>query len=323
MKKPFVPFDQFERSGTPDTKSLHDTMQENCNDRLAPVPDPCVSPCAPYWQPTDERSCTKSALIEIQEVDGCGNTRWTRTKELVAWVNQGDPILNEETGQVSQEQVNQCGQTRTVVTTLPSSQVRHSNTSSVNLNGTGRASSPLTATVRISQDEDNLIEIREDGLYVLLPISALPANVLQRREDGLYVGLSEDEGNDIEIREDGLFYENPIIVEVGSKTLQVASSSSGTQFVIQTGSGTAPASGTSGTTVTVDFPIPFSFAPHVFAYPVSLSQAAGPIVAERSAVSATQFTYRFDKAEGDGSGEANITSPVPYEWIAFGNIAAP
>lgn len=318
MNKPFVPFDKYERPGDPKSKTLHDTMQENCNERLAPKDDPCSNPCAPYWQPTGERSCTRSPIIEIEEADGCGNSRWSRTTDLVAWVNQGDPVLNEETGQISQQQVNQCGETRTVITTLPSSQVRHSNTSSVNLNGTGRASQPLTATVRISQDENNLIEIREDGLYVLLPISIVGTNILQRREDGLYVGLSADGDNHLEYREDGFYYQNPVSVE--DKTLQVSKTQGGTQFVIQTGSGTVAASGSASASVTVTFPIEFDSAPHVFAYPTGASQTQGPIVTERTAVSATQFTYRFDVAEGDGSGSANISSPIPYEWIAFGNV---
>lgn len=321
--KPFVPLDQFERACGPDGKPLRETMQENCNDRLAPRTEPCNNPCAPYWQATTEKSCTESALVEIQEIDGCGNTRWTRTKQLVAWTNTGDPVIDEDTGQVSTQQVNQCGETRTVITTLPSSQVRHTNTSSVNLNGTGRASSPLTATVRISLDENNLVEVRDDGLYILLPVSLVPNNILERIEDGLYLGLSEDVGNVLEHRVDGLFYKNPTIVDVGTKTLQVAASESTTQFLIQTGSGTAEASGEPSTSVTVEFPIPYSAAPHVIAYPVSASQAAGPIVAERTAVSATGFTYRFDKAEGDGSASPDISNPVPYEWVAFGNIVVP
>lgn len=320
MNKPFVPFDKYERPGDPKSKTLHDTMQENCNDRLAPKNDPCTNPCAPYWQPTGGRSCTRSPIIEVEEADGCGNSRWVRTTDLVTWVDQGDPILNEETGQISQEQVNQCGQTRIVTTTLPSSQVRHQDTSSIDLNGTGRASQPLTAAVKISQDPNNLIEIREDGVYVILPISVVGTNILQRREDGLYVGLSEDEDNQLEYREDGFYYKSPIDLSVAGKTLQVSPTPGGTQFVIQTGSGTVAASGGVSVSTTVTFPIPFDAAPHVFAYPTSASQSQGPIVTERTAVSATQFTYRFDVAEGDGSSSGDIDNAIPYEWIAFGNV---
>lgn len=86
MKKTFVPFNKFERNCGPEGKPLAETMQENCNDRFPGYQEPCGNPCVPYWQPTGNKSCIRSPMVEIEEVDGCGNTRWVRTTELVVWV---------------------------------------------------------------------------------------------------------------------------------------------------------------------------------------------------------------------------------------------
>lgn len=118
--KPFVPFNEFERAGTT-SKPLAETMAENCNDRLAPEQAPLCSatPCAPYWVATDQIRCLDNGLVDIQEVDGCGNTRWVRTADKVVWTNT---TLNtcadaqSTTEKIFQNQTNQCGETRQVDT---------------------------------------------------------------------------------------------------------------------------------------------------------------------------------------------------------------
>lgn len=121
MSKPFVPFDKFEKSCSPQGKSLAETMQANCNDRLAPEPTvPCsAKPCAPYWKRTCEIRCLSNGFVEEQETDGCGNTRWVRTVDQVIWTD--DELLDCEDSQSTSErirmrQTNQCGETREVDT---------------------------------------------------------------------------------------------------------------------------------------------------------------------------------------------------------------
>lgn len=113
MKK-FVPFDDFEKDCSPKGKELAETMQENCNDRLKPdEPKPCSSvPCPPYWQPTGETRCLGNGLIDQEEKDGCGNTRWTRTVDVVVWEATGVTECDTPNNRIQIEQKNQCGDTR-------------------------------------------------------------------------------------------------------------------------------------------------------------------------------------------------------------------
>lgn len=111
---------------------------------------------------------------------------------------------------------------------------------------------------------------------------------------------------------------DPEIV-VDTNKFQAGVSTDETKFLIQMGADSAPASGTFTTTKSVAFTTPYAVAPKVIAWTTSSSQPAGPTVAERTAVSTTGFTYQFDVAEGD-TGDASIVNPIPFEWIAFGNI---
>lgn len=119
MKKPFVPFDKFEKSCAPLGKPLAETMQESCDDKFAPTPPvPCsAKPCPPYWQRTCEFRCHASGFVEYEETDGCGNTRWVRTSEDVVWVNDGENDCDDDnstTERVTMVQLNQCGDERIV-----------------------------------------------------------------------------------------------------------------------------------------------------------------------------------------------------------------
>lgn len=114
--KPFVPFDQFERGCLPDTKSLHESMQENCNARLAPKPEVCKETCIPYWQRTEEIECGADGLILVQEANGCGDTRMARTSNRVTWTNTDETECDEPRNLIRRQQINQCGETRWVTT---------------------------------------------------------------------------------------------------------------------------------------------------------------------------------------------------------------
>jgi hypothetical protein len=86
------------------------------------------------------------------------------------------------------------------------------------------------------------------------------------------------------------------------------------------GSGTAPASGTTSTSLAVTFSNAFTSAPYVTVTPVG-TQAGGPPVTYLNATPATTgFTAYFDIAEGSASG-ANFSATQAFTWIAVGSIA--
>lgn len=115
MRK-FTPFNKFERECGPDGKPLHETMQENCNARLAPPVEPCPNPCVPYWQATGNRRCLDIGVVEIEEADGCGHTRFTRVTDPVVWEFSDQERCDEPRNRIERQQVNQCGGTRWVTT---------------------------------------------------------------------------------------------------------------------------------------------------------------------------------------------------------------
>lgn len=114
--KTFVPFDKFERECMESGKTLHETMQENCNERLEPPQEKCPNPCVPYWQPTNIRRCLDVGVVEIEEADGCGHTRFTRITDPVVWVDTENTRCDDPINRIQKEQVNQCGGLRWVTT---------------------------------------------------------------------------------------------------------------------------------------------------------------------------------------------------------------
>lgn len=97
-----------------------------------------------------------------------------------------------------------------------------------------------------------------------------------------------------------------------------------TDWLIQKGTGTAPASGLNQTTLAVTFPTPFKTGtmPSVSLTGAPGKQPGGPVVAYLSAPpTATGFTAEFDVAEGN-TGAQNIVNPVVFQWIAQGQVPA-
>lgn len=93
------------------------------------------------------------------------------------------------------------------------------------------------------------------------------------------------------------------------------------KFMIQTGTGTASASGTNKTTASVTFGTTYTTCLHA---DVSINtggaQAGGGTVGYKtSAASGTGFTVEFDVAEGSGA-SANFGSAVTFTWFAIGII---
>lgn len=88
-------------------------------------------------------------------------------------------------------------------------------------------------------------------------------------------------------------------------------------FQILSGTDSAPASGTVGTTKSITFSTAFGATPVVHVLPTSSSNPGGPTVPELTSVSTSGFTVRFDVAEGNAS-NSNITNAVPFNWSAIG-----
>ena len=117
MKK-FVPYDLFGKACSPKGKPLAETMQENPETKFAPDPPrPCSdTPCPPYWQKTCAQRCLASGMMEAEEADGCGNTRWVRIAETVVWTDTGQEECDLAINIFKKEQTNQCGEIRWVET---------------------------------------------------------------------------------------------------------------------------------------------------------------------------------------------------------------
>lgn len=112
-------------------------------------------------------------------------------------------------------------------------------------------------------------------------------------------------------------------VVVTADDFRAGTSSDATKFYIQTGTGSAPATGTVNTNSTVTFGTAFSTTPKVFVQPTSDSNAGGPMVAEISAgPSTTGFTVLFTIAAGSLSSAVTLNA-VPFNWVAIGTIEVP
>lgn len=87
--------------------------------------------------------------------------------------------------------------------------------------------------------------------------------------------------------------------------------------LIQWGQDTMPATGTTVTTKTVTFATAFTAPPVVMVIGKTNSQSAPLVCYLTNDPSATSFQVSGDVAEGN-SGDANINSPAPFQWIAIG-----
>lgn len=112
-----------------------------------------------------------------------------------------------------------------------------------------------------------------------------------------------------------------IVVSTSPASFRAGVSDDTTKFFIQTGSGSAPASGTENTQVSVTFAEPFAAAP----WHISIEQTHDGVTSLGvvpqyciSARSASGFTVRFSTEENSDFSGWNITSAVPFTYAAFG-----
>jgi len=116
----------------------------------------------------------------------------------------------------------------------------------------------------------------------------------------------------------------PAAPEITGNDRVILKTGGDTDWMIQKGTGTAPASGLNQSTLAVTFPKAFKTgtAPSVSITPAPGNQPGGPVVPYLSAApTATGFTAVFDVAEGS-SGDQDILTPIAFQWIAQGPVAA-
>lgn len=117
-------------------------------------------------------------------------------------------------------------------------------------------------------------------------------------------------------------------IVIGANSFRAGVSSDATKFLIQAGSDTAPASGTSTTSKNITFPTPYASLLHVSITRTTASASASMGVTEAvtgysPGAASTGVTARFDSADDGGESNWQIVNTVPFTWIAFGFVEVP
>lgn len=110
-------------------------------------------------------------------------------------------------------------------------------------------------------------------------------------------------------------------VTLGSGSLRIGGTG-GDDFLIQWGTGTAPASGTHTTTVNITYPTTFKTFVHVGVSVTQQNFSQSDYLAATATIfrSVSGFSFLANTLSGSATA-GNITSDVPFSWIAFGTIA--
>lgn len=129
--------------------------------------------------------------------------------------------------------------------------------------------------------------------------------------------LSNDGGNPIWIAPPSV---PALDVVIGAASLQLGTSASNDKWFLQRGSASAPASSSRNTNATVNFP--FSFKTLWGVWVTQTHNGVTPIgfvpSQTNTAQSTASFTVRFCTDENSTNGAWNITSAVPFDWVAIG-----
>ena len=117
--------------------------------------------------------------------------------------------------------------------------------------------------------------------------------------------------------------------EVGADFYRSGVSTDPTKFLLQSGTGTAPATGLLNSSVGITFDTPFDSLWAVMVTPMtagvsSLTPPGLPAwgvtgYTAGSASSGVTVNFRIATDSGDGSSN-NINNPVPFAWVAFGTV---
>ena len=111
-----------------------------------------------------------------------------------------------------------------------------------------------------------------------------------------------------------------IVVDGTAKTFQAGVSDDTTKYFVQTGLGSAPASGGRNTSASIVFPTTFAALWHVSVTQKHNGVTANAFIPSQSntAESTSGFSVRFTTDENSTWAGWNITSPVPFSWMAIG-----
>lgn len=129
--------------------------------------------------------------------------------------------------------------------------------------------------------------------------------------------LSNDGGNAIWIPPQTI---PALDVVIGANTLQLGTSASNDKWFLQKGSASAPPSGGRNTNTTITYPFAFKTIWAVLITQTNNGVTANGFVPSQTvtAKSATTFTVRFCADENSTSPVWDITSAVPFDWVAIG-----
>lgn len=163
--------------------------------------------------------------------------------------------------------------------------------------------------------------IKSNGTgYELVDDLALP----DPTDSAGYMVVVNSDGTDFILQEQPEPPEIPepeVVVTTSPASFRAGVSDNTTKFFIQAGSGSAPASGTENTQVSVTFAEPFAATP----WHISIEQTHDGVTSlgvvpqyTITARSASGFTVRFSTEENSDFSGWNITSAVPFTYAAFG-----
>ena len=107
-------------------------------------------------------------------------------------------------------------------------------------------------------------------------------------------------------------------IEVGDSFLRVEN------YYRQWGTGSAPATNTDRTSVSIAFPEAFDAAPHFVGVTVTSTNITGHslVAIAVTGITATGCVVTFDNADRHYTGSSKIVNPIPFQWVAEGKKAA-
>lgn len=143
--------------------------------------------------------------------------------------------------------------------------------------------------------------------------------------------LSNDGANPLWIPQQEIEIPEPdiVITTTGNRSIRVGVSDSTTKWLLQVGTGEAPASGSRTTTDTITFGTPYTGGGQLWHVGVTQNiSAVGSfgigatqcVTGYTQGSSATSVTVTFNSADDGGGSGFPIINPIPYTWFAIGTV---
>lgn len=141
---------------------------------------------------------------------------------------------------------------------------------------------------------------------------------------GGYVPVSDGETYIMQPLPEDPVIPNPeiVITTTPNESFRAGISTSTTKFLMQFGTGSAPASGNQNTTVGVVYPTPFNSLFHVGVTQTHNGVTSNGTIPVHSntAESESGFTARFSTNDNSPDSAWNIINSVPFTWVAYGTV---